>query len=100
MCLGVFGFALAIKCGVQKTWMPLKEVVGGIYSLQLLPSRWPSLLAMGIPDSPVVQRTRTVHCPVRATSAHPSLRPVAALESPVAHRTCLVSSYLLLRVLT
>jgi hypothetical protein len=51
--------------------MPLKEVVGGIYSLQPLPSRWLSLLAMGTPDSPVVHRTGTVHCPMRATSARP-----------------------------
>jgi hypothetical protein len=42
---------------------------GDIYSLQPLPSRWLSLLAMGTPDSPVVHRTGTVHCPVRATSA-------------------------------
>jgi hypothetical protein len=27
------------------------EVVGGIYSLQPLPSRWLSLLSMGTPDS-------------------------------------------------
>jgi hypothetical protein len=33
--------------------MPLKEVVGGVYSLQLLPSRWLFLLSMGTPDSPV-----------------------------------------------
>jgi hypothetical protein len=31
----------------------LNEVLGGIYSLQPLPSRWLFLLAMGIPDSPV-----------------------------------------------
>jgi hypothetical protein len=43
-------FALAMKCDVQNTCMPLKEVVGGIYSLQPLPSRWLSLLAMSIPD--------------------------------------------------
>jgi hypothetical protein len=42
---------------VQKTWMPLKEVVGGIYSLQPLPSPWMFLLAMGTPDSPVAHRT-------------------------------------------
>jgi hypothetical protein len=30
--------------------MPLKEVVGGIYSLQPLPGRWLFLLAMGTPD--------------------------------------------------
>jgi hypothetical protein len=44
--------------------MPLKEVVGGIYSLQPLPSRWRSLLAMG-------NRIGTVHCPVRTMSARP-----------------------------
>jgi hypothetical protein len=37
--------------------MPLKEVVGGIHSLQPLPSCWLSLLAMGTPDSPVAHRT-------------------------------------------
>jgi hypothetical protein len=51
--------------------MPLKEVVGGIYSLQPLTSCWLSLLAMGTPDSLVVHRIGTVHCPVRATSARP-----------------------------
>jgi hypothetical protein len=50
--------------------MPLKEVVGGIYSLQPLPNRWLFLVAMGTPDSSVVHRTVTVHCPVRATSTH------------------------------
>jgi hypothetical protein len=49
--------------------MPLKEEVGGIYSLKTLPSRWLFLLSMGTLDSPVVHRTGTVHCPVRATSA-------------------------------
>jgi hypothetical protein len=50
---------------------PLKEVVGGIYRLQPLPSRWLVLLAMGTPDSLVAHQTFTVHCPVRATSARP-----------------------------
>jgi hypothetical protein len=45
---------------VQKTWMEVNEVVGGIYSSQPLSSHWLSLLAMGAPDSPV-----------HATSAHP-----------------------------
>jgi hypothetical protein len=45
------------------------EMVGGIYSLQPLPSHWLTLLAMDTPDSPVAHRTVTVHCPVRATSA-------------------------------
>jgi hypothetical protein len=49
----------------------MNEVVGGIYSLQPLPRRWLSLLAMGTPDSPVVHRTTTNHYPVRATSARP-----------------------------
>jgi hypothetical protein len=49
--------------------MALNEVVGGIYSLQLLPSRWLFLLATGTPDSPVAHRTFTVHCLVRVTSA-------------------------------
>jgi hypothetical protein len=49
----------------------MNEVVGGIYSPQPLPSRWHSLLAMGTPDSPVVHRTDTIHCPMRATSARP-----------------------------
>ena len=49
----------------------LNEVVGGIYNLQPLPSRWLFLLAIDTPDSLVVHRTSTVHCPVRATSARP-----------------------------
>jgi hypothetical protein len=51
--------------------MPLKKVVGGIYSLQPLPSHWLFLLAMGTPGSLVAHRTGTVHYPVRATSACP-----------------------------
>jgi hypothetical protein len=51
--------------------MPLKKVVGGIYSLQPLPSHWLSLLAMGTLDSPVAHRTGTIHCPVRAMSTRP-----------------------------
>jgi hypothetical protein len=72
--------------------MPLKEVVGGIYSLQPLPSRWLFLLAMGTPDSPVVHRTGTVHFLVvphqharwgleRLDRWNPC--PVAAPDSPV-----------------
>jgi hypothetical protein len=62
-------YCSCIECELQKTWIPLKEVVGGIYSLQPLPSRWLSLLSMGTPDSLVVHRTGTVHCPVRDMSA-------------------------------
>jgi hypothetical protein len=63
-------YCSCIECELQKTWMPLKEVVEwGIYSLQPLPSHWLFLLSMGTSDSLVVHRTCTVHCPVRATSA-------------------------------
>jgi hypothetical protein len=44
--------------------------LGGIYILQPLPSRWLVLLAMDTPDSRVAHWTGTVHCSVRATSAH------------------------------
>ena len=50
-----------IEWEVQNTWMALNEVVGGIYSLQPLSSRWLTLLSMGTPDSLVVHRTG--HCP-------------------------------------
>jgi hypothetical protein len=49
----------------------LKEVVGGIYSLQPLPSRWLFVLLMDTLDSPVLHQTGTVHCPVCAMSARP-----------------------------
>jgi hypothetical protein len=51
--------------------MPLKEAVGGIYSLQPLPSHWLVLLAMGTSDSPVVHRTGIVHYPVHVMSVRP-----------------------------
>jgi hypothetical protein len=51
--------------------MLMNEVVGGIYSLQPLPSRWLSLLAMGTPDSLTAHWTIIVHCPVCATLARP-----------------------------
>jgi hypothetical protein len=71
MCLGVNAIALVLNRNFRKTWMPLKEVVGGIYSLQPLPSHWLNLLAMGTSDSPVAHWTDTVHCSVCATSARP-----------------------------
>jgi hypothetical protein len=71
MCLLSDCLCSCNECDVQNTWMPLKEVVGGIYSLQPLSSRWLSLLAMGTPDSPLAHRTSTVQCSVRATSARP-----------------------------
>jgi hypothetical protein len=38
------------------------EVVGGIYSLEPLPSRWLTLLSMDTPNSLVEHRT--LHCPL------------------------------------
>ena len=64
-------YCYCIELELQKTWMQLKEVVGGIYSLQPLPSHWLFLLAMGTPDSLVAHWTGTVHCSVCATSACP-----------------------------
>jgi hypothetical protein len=40
-----------IECELMKTWMPMNEVDGGIYSPQPLPSRWQRLLTMGTPDN-------------------------------------------------
>jgi hypothetical protein len=71
MCLGVFGFALAMNMEFRKLGFHWRRWLGGIYSLQPLSSRWLNLLAMSTLDSPVVHRTVTVHCPVRATSARP-----------------------------
>jgi hypothetical protein len=62
-------YSSCIECKRLKTWMPMNEMVGGIYSPQPLPSRWQRLLAMGTPDSPVRHRTVTVYCPVCTTSA-------------------------------
>jgi hypothetical protein len=50
------GLYSCIEWELQKTWMALNDVVGGIYSPQPLPSRWLTLLSTGAPDSPVVHR--------------------------------------------
>jgi hypothetical protein len=74
------------------------EVVGGIYSLQPLPSRW---LSMAHRTGWWCTGHGTVHCPVRATSATrwglerltvEVLCLLPAPDSPVAHRTCPVRS--------
>jgi hypothetical protein len=70
MCLGVNALALVLnvifwKLVCQRMWW-----LGGIYSPQPFCSRWPRLLAMGAPDSPVHHRTGTVQCLVHAMSAH------------------------------
>jgi hypothetical protein len=65
----------------------MNEVVGCIYSLQPLPSRWQSLLTMGTPDSPVAHRIVTVHCLVCTTSTRPLGFGALALDSSVPHRT-------------
>jgi hypothetical protein len=70
MCLGVNAIALISNRNFRKLGYHWRRWLGGIYSLQPLPSHWLILLAMGTPDSPVAHRTGTVHCPVRATSTH------------------------------
>jgi hypothetical protein len=57
LCLWSVCLCSSIECEDVKAWMDWMEVVGGIYSLQPLPSRWLSLLSMGTPDSPVMHMT-------------------------------------------
>jgi hypothetical protein len=71
MCLGVNALALVLnviseKLGCQRLWW-----LGGIYSPQPPCSRWPRLLAMGTPDSPVHHWTGTVPYPVRRHVTQP-----------------------------
>jgi hypothetical protein len=91
-CLGVNAIALVLNRNFTKHGCHWRRWLGGIYSLQPLPSRWLVMLAMGTPDSPVAHMTTTVHCLVRATSARPlgfgavdrwNPCPVAAPDSPV-----------------
>jgi hypothetical protein len=72
------------------------EVVGGIYRLQPLPSRWMSMAHRTVRWCTA---HGTVQCPMRATSAArwgleqltiEVLCLLATPDSPVAHRTCLV----------
>jgi hypothetical protein len=118
-----------------KTWMPWSVVVGGIYNPNHQSGRWGGCLSTGAsdspvrqprhpivrvrplelwhvgpPDSPVVHRTGTVHCPVhllapaltlRAQSTYCSVvsrplnltvalatvAPLGTPDSPVLHRT-------------
>jgi hypothetical protein len=69
MCLGVNVIALVLNRNFRKHGCHWRTWLGGIYSLQPLPSHWMFLLAMGTPDSPVVHRTCTVHRSVHATSS-------------------------------
>jgi hypothetical protein len=69
MCLGVNAIALVLNENLWKLGCQWMRWLGGIYSLQSLPSRWLSLLAMGTLDSPVAHQTCIVHWPMRATSA-------------------------------
>jgi hypothetical protein len=89
------------ECGVQKTWMPLKAVVGGIYSLQPLPSRW--LFFWRWAHRTVRWRNGqvlfTVRCAPRQhtcwgleLSTVGTLCLVVASDSPLPHRTCTVCS--------
>jgi hypothetical protein len=70
--------------------MPLKEVVGGIYSIQPLPSRWLFLLSMGTPDI-LVHATSARRWGLERLTVG-VLCPVVAPDSPVSHRTCPVLS--------
>jgi hypothetical protein len=71
LCLGVNAIALVLNENLRKLGCFEWRWLGGIYSLQPLPSRWLTLLAMGTPDSPVMHQTVTIHYPVSATSARP-----------------------------
>jgi hypothetical protein len=71
LCLGMNARALVLNVIFRKLGCQWMRWLGGIYSLQPLPSRWQRLLATGAPDSPVCHRTTTVHYPVRATLAQP-----------------------------
>jgi hypothetical protein len=65
LCLGVNAIALVLNEDLIKLGcFEWRWLGGGIYSLQPLPSRWLTLLAMGTPDSPVVHQTTlfTVWC--------------------------------------
>jgi hypothetical protein len=60
------------------------EMCLGVNALALV-SRWPRLLMMGTPDSPVRHQTGTVRCPVRCRVSQPlgfgAGRPLEALSS-------------------
>jgi hypothetical protein len=53
--------------------------LGGNYSPNHQSGRWGRLLSMGAPDSSVVHRTVTVHCPVRLLAPALTLRAQSAL---------------------
>jgi hypothetical protein len=71
MCLVVESFAFVLNemfgmLGCKRMWW-----LGGIYSPQPPYSRWPRLLAMGAPDSPVRHQLGTVRCLVRRHVSQP-----------------------------
>jgi hypothetical protein len=66
LCLWSVYLCSCNECEVHKTWIAWMELVGGIYSLQPLPSRW---LSMAHRTVRWCTRHGTVHCPVPATSA-------------------------------
>jgi hypothetical protein len=85
MCLGVESFALVLNemfgmLGCQRLWW-----LGVFIAPNHLGSRWPRLLTMSAPDSPVCQRTGTVRCPVRRHVSQPlgfrAGRPLEAFSS-------------------
>jgi hypothetical protein len=71
MCLGVNALALVLNVISEKLGCQRLGWLRGIYSPQPPCSRWPRLLAMGAPDSPVRHRTGTIPCPVRRHVTQP-----------------------------
>ena len=92
------GYCSCIECRVQKN---LDSLNGGGWGVFIALTTILAVPVDGTPDSPVCTEHGTVHCPVPATSADrwglerltvEVFCPLAAPDSPVAHRTCPVRS--------
>jgi hypothetical protein len=101
LCLGVNVISLVLNEDLRKLGCFEWRWLGGIYTLQPLPSRWMTLLSMGTPDSPVAHRIALfiVRCAPRQRARWGlvlltvgTLCPFATLNSLVPHRTCPVTS--------
>jgi hypothetical protein len=88
LCIWSVCLCSIIECEDVKAWMAWMEVVGGIYSLQSLPSRCLTLLSMGTTDSPVVHQTW--HCSLSG-ACHVG-RPLKSFVL-LRHRTVLTSDF-------
>jgi hypothetical protein len=71
MCLGVDALALVLNVISEKLGCQRLLLLGVFIAPNHLGSRWPRLLAMGAPDSPVRHRTDIVPCPVRRHVTRP-----------------------------